>query len=271
MNINANIRLEVAGENALILYFDAKEQLSNINPGVDFTEGSSEATSTIKPEVKPEINSEINPEISATVHLAKQLIIQHLSADIVDLIPSYASILVVFNLLEIDHHHLRNKLKRVLKDCEYQPASSGKLIELPVYYSLESGIDLAKIAQKANLTIAQVIALHQATEYQVYAIGFAPGFAYLGEVDSKIAMPRLSTPRLKVPKGAVAIADRQTAVYPAESPGGWHLIGLCPVEMFSPSSEPVMPVEVGDKVKFSAINKQEFIALGGALPTSPIA
>jgi KipI family sensor histidine kinase inhibitor len=107
--------------------------------------------------------------------------------------------------------------------------------------------------------------LHQATEYQVYAIGFAPGFAYLGQVDERIAAPRLSTPRQKVPRGAVAIADRQTAVYPAPSPGGWNLIGLCPTAMFSPASEPIMPVTVGDRVRFEAIDKSRYLELGGKL------
>lgn len=245
MQINANIRLEVAGENALILYFYSNEQLN-----------------------KTDIQN--SPEISANVYQAKQLIEQYLNDDIVDLIPSYASILVVFNLLETDHHQLANKLNDTLKDCLGNTTNKGKLIELPVYYSLESGVDLPNIAKKANLSIEQVISLHSDVEYHVYAIGFAPGFAYLGEVDERIAMPRLTTPRTKVPKGAVAIADRQTAVYPAQSPGGWHLLGLCPLEMFTPNGKPIMPVEVGDRVKFVAINKSTFIALGGVIPISPI-
>jgi len=102
-------------------------------------------------------------------------------------------------------------------------------------------------------------------QYRVYAIGFAPGFAYLGEVDARIAAPRLATPRKKVPKGAVAIADRQTAVYPAVSPGGWNLIGLCPVDMFNPNAKPTMPVQVGDKVQFKSIEREEFLSLGGQL------
>jgi KipI family sensor histidine kinase inhibitor len=99
----------------------------------------------------------------------------------------------------------------------------------------------------------------------VYAIGFAPGFAYLGEVDKRIAAARLATPRQKVPRGAVGIADRQTAVYPAVSPGGWNLIGLCPQRMFDPVARPTMPVAVGDRVKFDAISRDEFLALGGEL------
>ncbi|MCP4326185.1 MAG: 5-oxoprolinase subunit PxpB, partial [Alteromonadales bacterium] len=190
---------------------------------------------------------------------------KHLSADIIDLIPSYASILVMFNLLDIDHHHLRNKLKKLLVNCTNQSSKQGRLIELPAYYSVESGQDLKRIAQKSKMSIEQVISLHQAQEYRVYAVGFAPGFAYLGEVDERISMPRLSTPRLKVPKGAVAIADRQTAVYPAQSPGGWNIIGLCPIDMFNPQAEPIMTVSVGDRVKFVGISLDEFLSLGGAL------
>ncbi len=244
IKINEHIRLEVAGENALMLYFSDQEH------------GNSQGTKT----------AVVNENISSNVQQATQMIKKHLSADIIDLIPSYASILVMFNLLEIDHHHLRNKLKKILANCGSQLSKKGRLIELPAYYSLESGQDLPRIAEKAQMSVEQVISLHQAQEYRVYAIGFAPGFAYLGEVDERIAMPRLSTPRLKVPKGAVAIADRQTAVYPAESPGGWNIIGLCPVDMFSPEADMPMTVEVGDKVKFVAIERHEFLELGGILP-----
>jgi len=240
--INDNIRIELAGENALMLYFNASETSSN-----------------------QQKTAMITPEISNQVHHAVQLIRQHLSVEIIDLIPSYASLLVMFNLLEIDHHQLRNKLKILLKQCGSESSKQSRLIELPAYYSLESGIDLARIALQAKLTVEQVITLHQAQEYRVYAIGFAPGFAYLGEVDERIATPRLTTPRLKVPKGAIAIADRQTAVYPAQSPGGWNIIGLCPTDMFNAQAEPTMPVEVGDRVKFVAINKQEYLELGGQI------
>ncbi|WP_057831578.1 5-oxoprolinase subunit PxpB [Colwellia sp. TT2012] len=237
MKINDTIHLDVAGENALILYFSPREQSSLV----------------------------VSAEINRTVQQAEQLIRQHLSAVIVDLIPSYASILVVFDLLKIDHHHLRNQLQELLKQCNQANSKPGRLIELPSYYSLESGMDLVRIAKHAKLSVEQVIALHQGQEYRVYAIGFAPGFAYLGEVDERIAMPRLTSPRLKVPKGAVAIADRQTAVYPAQSPGGWNIIGLCPVDMFNPQAKPVMPLAVGDRVKFIAIDRQQYLNLGGKL------
>jgi KipI family sensor histidine kinase inhibitor len=138
-------------------------------------------------------------------------------------------------------------------------------VTIPVFYSTQYGPELSLLAQNAGLSVAQIIALHSATEYRVYAIGFAPGFAYLGELDERLATPRLSTPRLKVPAGAVAIADRQTAVYPASSPGGWNLIGLCPSPMFDPEKKPHMPVSVGDRVKFEPIDQSQYLAMGGQL------
>ncbi len=233
--------IHIAGENALIIYF--AEQTSS--------------------------------EVSAKVQQAEQVIRQamkdELAVDIIDLIPSYASILVAFNLLNTDHHQVRKKLRLLLYSLDdnskiNDDSDKSSVIELPVYYAAESGPDLVVIAKRNKLSVEQVIEIHQSKEYRVYAIGFAPGFAYLGEVDERIASPRLSTPRMKVPKGAVAIADKQTAVYPNVSPGGWNIIGLCPIDMFDITATPIMPVKVGDIVKFKAIDKNEFLALGGQFP-----
>lgn len=224
-------QLTLAGENALMLYFDQR----------------------------------IDPAISALVQQACVLIRAELAADLIDVLPSYASVLVMFNPLRTDHFRVQAQLKHCLTSLHNSDSQSGKVVELPVYYSEESGPDLALIAQTKNISIDEVIKRHQAVSYRVYAIGFAPGFAYLGEVDPLLQMPRLATPRAKVPRGAVAIADRQTAVYPAQSPGGWNLIGLCPTRMFNPEQTPVMPVSVGDEVRFVAIDKAEFLRLGGEL------
>ena len=237
------LNIHIAGENALIIYF--AEHASS--------------------------------EVSAKVQHAEQLIRQAMKNDltdnIIDLVPSYASIMVMFNLLTTDHHQVRHQLRALLQRLDdYSPTSASapasSVVELPVYYSAESGPDLAMIAKRSQLTTDQVIDIHQAQEYRVYAIGFAPGFAYLGEVDERIVTPRLSTPRMAVPKGAVAIADKQTAVYPNVSPGGWNIIGLCPINMFDVTATPTMPVRVGDKIKFNAISKDEYLALGGELPTA---
>ena len=185
---------------------------------------------------------------------------------LIDLVPSYASLLVIYNPLQSDHHRVRAAMRSALDGLTVSNAQQqGSLVILPVYYSAESGPDLQGLADGAGLSVDEVIAIHQQAEYRVYAIGFAPGFAYLGEVDERIAAPRLATPRQKVPRGSVAIADRQTAVYPAQSPGGWNLIGVCPQRMFDPNLIPSMPVQVGDRIRFDAIDKQTFLALGGEL------
>ncbi|MGJ8648410.1 MAG: 5-oxoprolinase subunit PxpB [Marinomonas colpomeniae] len=226
------MRIEIAGENALILYFSDK----------------------------------VSEESSAKIQAMTQALGTKMGDGIIDLVPSYASLLVIYDDDRYDYYAMRQLINTTAKQLDSQSSTSeGKLITLPVYYGVEAAPDLEELAQKAGLTTNEVIEIHQAQTYQAYAIGFAPGFAFLGEVDERIAMPRKSTPRKAVPKGAVAIADRQTAVYPSVSPGGWNLIGLCPVLMFDPERTPCMPLETGDKVKFQAISKEEFLSMGGQL------
>ena len=238
--MTTDFNIEIAGENALIIYFASSS------------------------------NEQV---ISATIQLAQRLIRDKLSTEIIDLIPAYHSIVIVFDMVIVNHHQLTNHLQAILTKViskqnnltEIQTEIRHNIVELPIYYSVESGPDLAKIAKQANLTIAQVIELHQSQYYQVFTIGFAPGFAYLGNVNERIATPRLSTPRHRVPKGSVGIADNQTAIYPSDSPGGWNIIGLCPIDMFTLNAKPAMPIQVGDTVKFYRIAKSEFLALGGVL------
>jgi KipI family sensor histidine kinase inhibitor len=204
-------------------------------------------------------------EISTQVQQCAGFVTDELGVAIIDMVLSYASLLVIYNVFEIDHIAVDKALRKVLSQLIKVKVTDGKIVSLPVYYSAQTGPDLNRLADNAGLSVDDVIAIHQSQEYRVYAIGFAPGFAYLGEVDERIAAARLATPRHKVPRGAVGIADRQTAVYPAVSPGGWNLIGQCPQRMFNPAASPTMPVAVGDRVKFKPISHAEFLALGGAL------
>jgi len=222
--------IHTAGENALIIYLGD-------GPGAD---------------------------VAARVRALSNAIPAALGDHLVDLIPSYASLLVVYDALTTDHMHVRQCLRGLSLD-DSGDDSEGRCIALPVYYSEESGADLAAVADRAGLSVREVIDLHSGREYRVYAIGFAPGFAYLGELDERLKTPRLKTPRQRVPRGAVAIADRQTAVYPAVSPGGWNLIGSCPRRMFDPDQDPSMPVAVGDRVRFCPISRDEFLRAGGSL------
>ena len=226
------MKIEIAGENALILYF----------------------------------SDQVNDESSAQIQAMTQALDAKVGNGIIDLVPSYASLLVIYDDDIYEYYAMCQLLTDMAKQLGNQDdQGEGKLITLPVYYGEEAAPDLEELAQKAGLTTDQVIDIHQGQIYRAYAIGFAPGFAFLGQVDERIAMPRKSTPRKAVPKGAVAIADRQTAVYPSVSPGGWNLIGLCPVLMFDPDKTPSMPLETGDRVQFQAISKEEFLAMGGQL------
>lgn len=210
-------------------------------------------------------DSSVDPATAARVQAAVAAIERTLATDLVDLIPSYASVMVIFDALACEHVDVRRRLAAALSRLEESILDTGKSVTLPVYYAPEAGPDLESLAARAGLSVDEVIAVHSSMAYRVYAIGFAPGFAYLGEVDARIAAPRHSTPRTRVPKGSVAIADRQTAVYPAPSPGGWNLIGLCPVPMFDPSANPSMPASVGDTVRFEPVSREEFLSLGGEL------
>lgn len=234
--MNANqTHIEIASENSYIIYFGHPDSLH------------------------------ISPEVSAAIASTCAQVKQHFGGKLIDLVASYASLLIIYDTHQCDHLWAKAALRSILNSPQKLNQNGGRWVEIPVFYSPKYGPELSLLAQNAGLSVAQVIAIHSATEYRVYAIGFAPGFAYLGEVDQRLAAPRLATPRLKVPAGAVAIADRQTAVYPASSPGGWNLIGLCPTPMFNPQTQPHMPVCVGDRVKFAPIDEQQYIAMGGLL------
>lgn len=210
-----------------------------------------------------------NPEVNARVQAAASALKTALADVIIDLVPSYASILVIHrappDAAGISYGDIARRIRAALQTLSTQSESPSHCVTLPVYYAPEVGDDLARLAENAGLSIDGVIALHSARPYRVYAIGFAPGFAYLGEVNPQLRAPRLATPRQAIPKGAVAIADRQTAVYPARSPGGWNIIGRCPVELFDPGAEPPMPFAVGDQVQFEPVTRERFLALGGEL------
>jgi KipI family sensor histidine kinase inhibitor len=192
---------------------------------------------------------------------------QLLGGDLLELVPSYTSILLIFDQLKTDHDTIRSQILASFELFARHAAivHAGKVIELPCYYSAESGPDLLSVAKRHQLTVSALIALHSQPLYQVYAIGFAPGFAYLGFTDPRISTPRLGTPRPQVAAGSVAIADRQTAVYPAASPGGWHLLGNCPVPLFDLNASAMLPFAVGDSVQFQPLERSEFLRLGGQL------
>jgi len=208
---------------------------------------------------------EISASVSQQVQRCVFLLDSQLADVIIDLVPSYASVLVLFDPLQYSHADTARLIREAMNSGQVNAQATGREVNLPVYYAEESGPDLAAMAERASLSIEQFIEVHTAVAYRVYAIGFAPGFGYLGEVDARIAAPRQTAPRARVPAGAVGIADRQTAIYPAASPGGWNLIGLCPTPMFNPKGQPPMPFTVEDTVRFTPITREDYLAQGGSL------
>jgi inhibitor of KinA len=170
---------------------------------------------------------------------------------VAEVVPAYASLGIYYDPLEIGMERLLETVKPVIDRAHAAVESGGsqpaRTIRIPVRYD---GDDLAEVAERTGHTAAEVIALHSEREYHVYVIGFVPGFAYLGELDPSLALPRRSAPRKRVPAGSVAIAEAQTGVYPFATPGGWHLIGRTDVKMFDPHrAEPAL-LRVGDRVVF---------------------
>jgi len=184
---------------------------------------------------------------------------------LIDITPSYTSILIHYDLQYFYYKKIIEFLNENITLKIDVTQEEGRLVEVPIYYDEEVGFDLQRISQLAKLSIKDIIELHSSTKYSVYTIGFLPGFAYLGEVDEKIATPRLESPRSKIPKGSLGIADNQSAIYPVESPGGWNIIGRTYLDMFDKNIEGFSYLGVGDIVKFKPITRDEFIKNGGVI------
>ncbi len=174
--------------------------------------------------------------------------------------PAYCSLLVTFDPCATDHHEVEATLRHYEERAETKTLPPPRVVEIPVCYGGEFGPDLDEVAAAHNISSSRVIELHSSRAYRAYFLGFAPGFAYLGDLPAEIATPRLTTPRKKVAAGSVGIAGTQTAVYPFTTPGGWRLIGRTPLEMFRKDREPMGLIAVGDEVRFRAITREEFAA-----------
>ncbi|WP_394749167.1 5-oxoprolinase subunit PxpB [Spongiimicrobium salis] len=173
-------------------------------------------------------------------------------------IPSYNSITLVALKEPIDFKSLERNVFKWYAEIKNVSLAQRYLWRLPVCYDTDFGMDLEEVAGHLGHTIDKIIALHTAQQYTVYGIGFLPGFMYLGGLPKALEISRKETPRLKVPQGAVGLASRQTGIYPQESPGGWNIIGNCPVTIFNVENDPPCFVGMGDKIQFYAISKAEY-------------
>jgi inhibitor of KinA len=178
-------------------------------------------------------------------------------------VPAYSSVAVFYHLVEVrknfpEYESAFDAVADIVRNAVAQPHNAKdikrQLVEIPVDFSDGSALDLNVVAEFAGISPDQVIERFLARSYRVYMLGFLPGFAYMGEVDEIIAAPRKDSPRIKVPKGSVGIASRQTGIYPLESPGGWQIIGRTTAEMFSADRDPPCLLSPGDDVRFIRIS-----------------
>lgn len=191
------------------------------------------------------ISEELNDAVASLATVIHDAAIGGVS----DIVPSYAALVVHYDPLTIDFTTLRDRVLSLISNPAKADSrgSRSRVHRIPVRYD---GEDLGEVAERTGLSVADIIRVHSEREYRVYVIGFVPGFAYLGTLDERLALPRRATPRKRVPAGSVAIADRQTAVYPSATPGGWHLIGTTAERLFDPRGEPPSILAVGDRVRF---------------------
>lgn len=197
------------------------------------------------------ISKEISQKVLALHHILK-------SADmkgIVETVPTFRSITVHFDPLILFPNEVEDLVAPFISHLSVTKTKKH-LIEIPCCYDRDYAPDLDYVAQKTGLSVEDVIARHQDEIYDVFMLGFLPGFGFLGVLDEALRLPRRTNPRTNVPKGSVAIADLMTAIYPSESPGGWHLIGRTPVEIFDKT--PLLGA--GDQIRFIRISEQEFEA-----------
>ncbi len=184
---------------------------------------------------------------------------------LIETMPTFRSLTVFFDPLRTGRVELIERLMPWLVQAEQAETSQGRCWQLPVCYAPEAGPDLMETARSLDLTVDELIALHSGTEVRVYMLGFLPGFPFMGDLPAALRLPRRSQPRLRVPAGSVAIAAGLTAIYPWESPGGWHLLGRCPVPLFDAKREAPALLAAGDRVRFEPVPLAEYKTIELAL------
>jgi KipI family sensor histidine kinase inhibitor len=181
----------------------------------------------------------------------------------IESVPGLTSLTILFDPVVTSRAKLEQEVQRRVFNAD-SLSTRAREWHFPVCYSGDCAPDLSEVAKACGLTEAEVVAAHTSRSYVVYLVGFSPGFPYLGDIDERIALPRRSVPRPRVPAGSVAIATQYTAVYPHETAGGWHIIGRTPVRFFDTATTPPALVAPGDTVRFYALDAAEFERLRSA-------
>ncbi len=207
-----------------------------------------------------EIGNEISDEINDKVLTFTNLIENELGSSIVETIPAYNSVLIIYDTLELNYDDLLSKVKSLEENISVINKSKNRIVHIPTVYGGEYGEDLKIVADYNGLRKEEVIDIHSSTLYRVYMLGFTPGFPYLGGMSKKIATPRKKTPRKQIEKGSVGIGGNQTGIYSTNSPGGWQIIGRSPLEFFDIKKAKSL-INPGDFLKFESVDENEYYRL----------
>jgi inhibitor of KinA len=211
-----------------------------------------------------EFGETVDRALSRRVLQLDRLIRSSAPTGIVETVPSFRSLLVHYDPLLTGRADLETALAALI-DTDAGPAQPARLWRIPVCYEPSFAPDLAEVAAATGFPVGKVVRLHSSIQYHVYMLGFLPGFPYLGDLPAELALPRRADPRVRVPAGSIAVATCLTAIYPFESPGGWHLIGTTPLKLFNATQTPPTLLAPGDAVRFEPIDAVAFARIESAV------
>lgn len=208
-----------------------------------------------------EISKEVNGFVTSFTCAVEQKGIK----GVIELIPAFNSVTVLYDSTVTSAGTLKIKLERIIKKLGNSQQSSAVLYKIPVCYEEEFSPDMKNVEAHTGLSREEIIEIHSSTDYLIYMLGFLPGFAYLGEMDKRLATPRLDSPRVEISRGAVGIGGEQTGIYPVASPGGWQLIGRTPILVYDRERENPILYKSGDYIRFVPITRNEYFEIEKAV------
>lgn len=205
-----------------------------------------------------EFGNEISDDINLKVYRMRDWIGRQRIKGIKEMLPTFRSLLIYYSPKEIGYKELAHKLKKFKSDGSGERDMKKRALIVPCCYESKYGEDLEGMALETGLSTEEIVKLHTEPFYKIYMMGFLPGFVYLGGLNKKICVPRLQTPRVKIPARSVGIGGSQTGVYPIESPGGWRLIGSTPLDFYDPEQEDPVLCRSGEYIKFEAVDSKDY-------------
>jgi KipI family sensor histidine kinase inhibitor len=214
-----------------------------------------------------EVGDDISVETNTRVRALEYLLQQKAVPGVLETVPAFAALLVYYDPERIGYEPLCGIIAELGRQAEHTSLPPARRVELPCCYDRELGLDLDAAAARLGTSVEELIALHAGAPYLVYFIGFTPGLPYMAGMPERLHLPRLETPRTKVPAGSVGIGGVQCCIYSVESPGGYWILGRTPLRLYDPGAPDPILLRPGDRVRFRPITRGEFDAIAAAVET----